>query len=87
MLSQDRHQSVLLLRTIAELGSALGMTTTVEGVDTEERLQTVRSTGFTEMQGFRFCPPRSARDIKPLMIGERIKIPRPAWWKVRQAAG
>ena len=87
VLSQDHHQSVLLLRTIAELGSALGMTTTLEGVDTQERLQTVRSTGFTEMQGFLFCPPRSARDIKPLMIGERIKIPRSAWWKVRQAAG
>jgi EAL domain-containing protein (putative c-di-GMP-specific phosphodiesterase class I) len=85
VLSQNHHQSVLLLRTIAALGSALGMTTTVEGVDTEERLQTVRSTGFAEMQGFVFCPPRSARDIKPLMQNDRIKVPRPSWWKVRQA--
>jgi diguanylate cyclase (GGDEF)-like protein/PAS domain S-box-containing protein len=87
ILSQNHDQSVLLLRTIAGLGSALGMTTTVEGVATEEHLQTVRSTGFTEMQGFLFCPPRSARDIRPLMISERIKMPRPSWWKVRQAAG
>jgi diguanylate cyclase (GGDEF)-like protein/PAS domain S-box-containing protein len=87
VLSQNHDQSVLLLRTIAGLGSALGMTTTVEGVDTEERLQTVRSTGFTEMQGFLFCPPRSARDIRPLLLGERIKVPRASWWKVKQAAG
>ena len=87
LLSQDHHQSVLLLRTIAGLGAALGMTTTVEGVDTEERLQTVRSTGFTEMQGFLFCPPRSAHDIRPLILRDRIKMPRPTWWKVRQAAG
>jgi EAL domain-containing protein (putative c-di-GMP-specific phosphodiesterase class I) len=87
VLSQDNHQSVLLLRTIAGLGSALGMTTTVEGVDTEERLQTVRSTGFTEMQGVLFCPPRSAHDIRPLIFSDRIKMTRPSWWKVRQAAG
>ncbi len=87
ILSQNHDQSVLLLRTIAGLGSALGMTTTVEGVATEEHLQTVRSTGFTEMQGFLFCPPRSARDIRPLIISERIKMPRPSWWKGRQAAG
>jgi EAL domain-containing protein (putative c-di-GMP-specific phosphodiesterase class I) len=87
VLSQNHHQAVLLLRTIAGLGSALGMTTTVEGVDTEERLQTVRSTGFTEFQGFLFCPPRSARDIRPLMLSERIKVPRPSWWKAKQAAG
>jgi diguanylate cyclase (GGDEF)-like protein/PAS domain S-box-containing protein len=87
VLGQNHHQSVLLLRTIAGLGSALGMTTTVEGVDTEERLQTVRSTGFTEMQGFLFCPPRPARDIRSLLLSERIKMPRTPWWKVRQAAG
>jgi EAL domain-containing protein (putative c-di-GMP-specific phosphodiesterase class I) len=87
ILSQNHDQSVLLLRTIAGLGSALGMTTTVEGVATEEHLRTVRATGFTEMQGFLFCPPRSARDIRPLMISETIKMPRPSWWKVRQAAG
>jgi EAL domain-containing protein (putative c-di-GMP-specific phosphodiesterase class I) len=33
------------------------MTTTAEGVETEEQMQHVRSLGCTEMQGFLFSPP------------------------------
>ena len=41
-------------------GTSLGMTTTAEGVETEEQLDRVREQGCTEVQGYLFSPPLPA---------------------------
>jgi EAL domain-containing protein (putative c-di-GMP-specific phosphodiesterase class I) len=48
-----------IVRAVASLGAALGMTTTAEGVETAEQLRQIRDQGCTEVQGYFFgrpCP-------------------------------
>jgi diguanylate cyclase (GGDEF)-like protein len=49
-----RPDCAAIVRTVADLGRSLGMTTTAEGVETIEQLENVRRHGFTEAQGFLF---------------------------------
>ncbi len=46
------QQGEAIIRTIAELGSTLGITTTAEGIETADQLQLVRRAGCTEGQGY-----------------------------------
>ena len=48
------------------MANGLGMTTTAEGVETEEQLETVSAEGCTEMQGFLFSQPLPAHEIEQL---------------------
>jgi EAL domain-containing protein (putative c-di-GMP-specific phosphodiesterase class I) len=42
---------------MAQLGVSLGMTTTAEGVETQDQLDRIRAEGCTEIQGYYFSPP------------------------------
>ena len=57
-----------IVRAVAEPWRSLGMTTTAEGVETEEQLQRIREEGLTEMQGYVFSPPRPIKDITRLFL-------------------
>jgi EAL domain-containing protein (putative c-di-GMP-specific phosphodiesterase class I) len=46
------------------MANGLGMTTTAEGVETNEQLEAIKSEGCTEMQGYLFSPPVPAREIE-----------------------
>lgn len=55
-----------IIRAIAGLGSALGLETTAEGVETVEQLAVVQAEGCTEAQGYLFSqpvPPSAAREL------------------------
>jgi diguanylate cyclase (GGDEF)-like protein len=67
-LSDTAEGSLAILRAVANLGHDLGMTTTAEGVETEEQVSKVRAEGCTEMQGYFFSPPRPMRDIERLFL-------------------
>ena len=67
-LSDTAEGSLAILRAVANLGHDLGMTTTAEGVETEEQVRKVRAEGCTEMQGYFFSPPRPMRDIEKLFL-------------------
>jgi EAL domain-containing protein (putative c-di-GMP-specific phosphodiesterase class I) len=69
-LSQSDDDALAIVRAVARLGEALGMSTTAEGVETKEQLECVRAEGCTEMQGYLFSPPKRAADIK-LLIAAR----------------
>ncbi len=56
-----------IVRAVAALGKGLGMETTAEGVETSEQLDSVRSEGCTEVQGFLFSKPRPAHEIQSLL--------------------
>jgi EAL domain-containing protein (putative c-di-GMP-specific phosphodiesterase class I) len=52
-----------VIGAIASLGTALGMTTIVEGIETVEQMNIVRRTGCTEMQGYLSSRPVPAGEI------------------------
>ncbi|MGU3540545.1 putative bifunctional diguanylate cyclase/phosphodiesterase [Methylobacterium sp. A54F] len=60
-------ESGAIIRALVGLGSSLGITTLVEGIETEAQLAAVRAEGCQEMQGFLFSPPRPAREIGGLL--------------------
>src|SRR6185295_9382250 len=55
--------SLNIVRAVAAMANGLGMTTTAEGVETKEQLDTVRAEGCTEMQGFLFSRPLPAGEV------------------------
>jgi EAL domain-containing protein (putative c-di-GMP-specific phosphodiesterase class I) len=59
----DRDDAKSIIRAVASLGSSLGMTTTAEGVETQEQLEIVKSLGYDIVQGFFYSPPRPALEM------------------------
>jgi len=43
------------------------MITTAEGVETQTQLETVRSLGCTQMQGYLFSKPRPTHEIRAML--------------------
>ena len=44
------------------------MTTTAEGVETEQQRDLLRALGCSEMQGYLFSAPKPAAEIRPLLF-------------------
>jgi diguanylate cyclase (GGDEF)-like protein len=63
--------NLAIVRAIAGLGASFGITTTAEGVETEEELRCVKEEGCTEVQGYFFSPPRPAAQLAEVL--ERIE--------------
>jgi diguanylate cyclase (GGDEF)-like protein len=63
----DGVGSLNIVRAVAAMANGLGMTTTAEGVETKEQLDTVRAEGCTEMQGFLFSRPLPAHELQLLL--------------------
>ena len=66
----SRADSQAIIRAVIGLGQSLGMSTTVEGVETEEQLSLVRAQGVSEVQGFLFSPPISGTALADLHEAE-----------------
>ena len=47
------------------------MTTTAEGVETEQQRDLLRELGCAEMQGYLFSPPKPAAEVRPLLFADR----------------
>jgi predicted signal transduction protein with EAL and GGDEF domain len=59
----DRDDSMAIIRAVTGLGTALGIATTAEGVETSQQLERLRSEGCTEVQGYFFSRPRPAAQL------------------------
>jgi EAL domain-containing protein (putative c-di-GMP-specific phosphodiesterase class I) len=59
--------AVAIVRAVLDLGSSLGMTTTAEGVETEEQLEILRAEGCMQLQGYLFSRPIPAPQIPALL--------------------
>jgi EAL domain-containing protein (putative c-di-GMP-specific phosphodiesterase class I) len=57
---------------VTAMAAGLGMTTTAEGVETQQQLDTVRAEGCTEMQGFVYSKPLPAAAVGSF-LSERHK--------------
>jgi EAL domain-containing protein (putative c-di-GMP-specific phosphodiesterase class I) len=64
----DIAESACIIKAVVSIADARNMTTTAEGVETEEQRDLLRSLGCTEMQGFLFSRPQSAADIRPFFL-------------------
>ncbi|MGU3537205.1 EAL domain-containing protein [Methylobacterium sp. A54F] len=56
-----------IVRAVISMGSSLRMTTTAEGVETEEQLALLRAEGCDEVQGYLFSRPVPAVELPPLI--------------------
>jgi diguanylate cyclase (GGDEF)-like protein len=59
--------AIAIIHAVSGLGIGLGMTTTVEGVETKEQLDLVRAEGCTEVQGYLFSKPQPAAEVPRLL--------------------
>lgn len=59
--------SLAIVRAIAGLGISFGMTTTAEGVETEEQMRCLNLEGCIEVQGYLYSKPIPAQEIGNLL--------------------
>ena len=69
----SRGDSQAIIKAVIGLGQSLGMSTTAEGVETEEQLEMVRAQGASEVQGFLFSPPLAPAALASLLHSEAVK--------------
>jgi EAL domain-containing protein (putative c-di-GMP-specific phosphodiesterase class I) len=60
--------SIKIVQAIVMLARSLGMTTTAEGVETQEQLDTVRFEGCDEIQGYFIGRPKPAEEVERLYL-------------------
>jgi predicted signal transduction protein with EAL and GGDEF domain len=72
------HDALPIIRAVTGLGASLGMTTTAEGVEIREQLDTLREEGCNEVQGFLFSPAVPAGDVADLLVRLKQKSPQAA---------
>jgi EAL domain-containing protein (putative c-di-GMP-specific phosphodiesterase class I) len=66
LISSDPESGAIVC-AVAGLARALNMSTTAEGVETEEQLELVRAAGCSEAQGFLFSPAVPASEVCKLL--------------------
>ncbi|WP_279482970.1 bifunctional diguanylate cyclase/phosphodiesterase [Aureimonas sp. SK2] len=62
-------QSEAIIRAAGEMGRAMAMTTTAEGVETAEQLDWLRANGWSQAQGWHTGRPMEAGAIRDLLVG------------------
>ncbi len=67
-----------IVRAISGLGRSLNITTTAEGVETEDQLDWLRAEGCNEVQGFLFSAARPAAEIAKLLADFGVRSSRAA---------
>ena len=60
--------SSCIVQAVVNIAAERNMTTTAEGVETEQQQQLLRSLGCSEMQGYLFSPPRPAAELKRIFF-------------------
>jgi diguanylate cyclase (GGDEF)-like protein len=68
-----RADSLAIIRAVIGLGQTLGMTTTAEGVETDEQLRALRKELCDEVQGFLFSPAVALKETHRLL--ESLRAP------------
>ena len=67
----ENKGSLNIVRAVAALANGMGMTTTAEGVETQDQLDRIAAEGCTEMQGFLFSRPIPEREIERTFLSGR----------------
>jgi diguanylate cyclase (GGDEF)-like protein/PAS domain S-box-containing protein len=59
--------SAAIVQAVVNIAAARNMTTTAEGVETEQQREILRKLGCTEMQGYLFSAPKPASEVRKLL--------------------
>jgi EAL domain-containing protein (putative c-di-GMP-specific phosphodiesterase class I) len=70
----SNEDSKAIIRCVASLGSSLGMTTTAEGIETEEELEYLKREGCTQAQGYFLGKPKPAREVLKLLSNQQVAV-------------
>ena len=71
----DSDRSLTLLRGVARLSAALGMSVAIEGVETNEQLAVIASeVSVDEVQGFLFIRPKPAAEVRQMLYATPIFV-------------
>jgi len=73
-LSTNKN-SAAIVRAICELARSFGVSTTAEGVETEDQLTRIRAEGCTEVQGYLYSKPLIAGEI-PALLARLLPMPK-----------
>jgi len=57
-------EPLAIVNAVAGLAKCLNMTSTAEGVETQQQMEVLQAIGCTEMQGYLFSQPRPAHEIR-----------------------
>jgi diguanylate cyclase (GGDEF)-like protein len=63
----ENDGSSAIVRAVVNIAAARDMTTTAEGVETEQQRELLHALGCTEMQGYLFSPARPVAEIRTLL--------------------
>jgi diguanylate cyclase (GGDEF)-like protein len=63
----ERPDAIAIIRAVTGLGNSFGMTTTAEGVETQEQLDQMRAEGCSEVQGYFYSKPVPSSEIAQLL--------------------
>ena len=65
-----------IVEAVVDIATALKMTTTAEGVETEAQRELLRRLGCTEMQGYLFSAPKPGAEVRKLfgMTGDAVAV-------------
>jgi diguanylate cyclase (GGDEF)-like protein len=70
----SNRDSMAIIRAVTGLSSSLGMTTTGEGVETQEELEYLKREGCTEAQGYFFSKPKPAREVLNMISKQLVSV-------------
>jgi len=60
-----------IVQAVVNMARSRSITTTAEGVETEQQMELLRLHGCSEMQGYLFSPPRPAAETMRIVTGRR----------------
>jgi diguanylate cyclase (GGDEF)-like protein len=69
--SKNAPEALAIIRAVVAMADSLGMSTTAEGVETEQELNTVRKLGCRKIQGYLFGRPMPAPEARRLFDVDR----------------
>ncbi|MEN8260392.1 MAG: EAL domain-containing protein [Pseudomonadota bacterium] len=68
-------QDAAIVKAVIDLGHALKLRLTAEGVDTDAQCELLKTLGCEEVQGYRFGPPLAAENVGALLQDEKTAPP------------
>jgi diguanylate cyclase (GGDEF)-like protein/PAS domain S-box-containing protein len=71
--ASSNEDSMAIIRAVTGLGASLRMTTTGEGVETQEELDYLKREGCIEAQGYFFSQPKPASEVYKMLEGRADK--------------
>ncbi len=69
----DTAEAAAIIRAVIELGHAMGLQVTAEGVETEAQRRFLVAAGANEMQGYLFSRPVAEADMQPAQPAPRLE--------------